>query len=96
MEGYGRVEEGLREVVSDQGCAEEIGTRSATGLARMAHQRGLINEETARAVEGLSVLRNLAASSATEELSPERAIDYLALVDAVLFSLGKRTPVAVT
>lgn len=68
-------------------------TSSLTGavggraLARLARDQGLISDETLTAVDGLSVLRNLAAHSSTDEIGAERAHDYLALADAVLFAL---------
>jgi hypothetical protein len=47
----------------------------------------LVNEETVRAIEGLGVLRNLVAHGRAGETTPERAADYLALVDAVMYTL---------
>jgi hypothetical protein len=56
-------------------------------LAPLARNRGLISDETATAVEGLSVLRNLAAHSPADDIGAERARDYLALADAVLYAM---------
>ena len=41
-----------------------------------------------KAVEGAAVLRNLAAHGREADLGEARALDYLALVDAVRFALG--------
>lgn len=56
------------------------------GLARMARQRGLISEETLAAIEGVSVLRDLTVHSGGD-IGVDRARDYLALADAVLYAL---------
>ena len=54
----------------------------------MAHHQGLISDETLAAVEGLSVLRNLAAHSpASDDIGVDRARDYLAMADAVMYAL---------
>lgn len=54
-----------------------------------ARERGLISDETLSAVEGPSVLRNLAAHShaGNIDIDRARAHDYLALADAVLYAL---------
>jgi uncharacterized protein YutE (UPF0331/DUF86 family) len=49
---------------------------SAAGLARIALQHGLITDETAQAVQGLTVLRNLTAHGRENDLTVERALDY--------------------
>lgn len=86
--GYARVEQALQEKLST--IADETPLRlGGAGLARLAAQRGLITDETARAIEGLAVLRNLAAHGRAGDITSDRAIDYLALVDAVLFVLQK-------
>jgi hypothetical protein len=45
-----------------------------------------MNPEAARAVEGMLTLRNLTAHVGGE-ISPRRASEYLALADAVIYSL---------
>jgi hypothetical protein len=42
------------------------------------------------AIEGISVMRNLAAHGSAREISSEQAMEYLALVDAVLYALKTR------
>lgn len=80
---YRRLEEDLRHTLGSRlDPSERVG---APGLARRARAEGLIVEETVRAVEGVSVLRNLSAH--TEQVSPRHAKDYLALIDAVRFAL---------
>lgn len=90
MEAHARVERELRRLLQEAGAAEADLKAGAAGLARSAVKRGLVTEETARAVEGISILRNLAAHGHAEEVSQERAMDYLVLVDAVLYAIGER------
>jgi hypothetical protein len=86
MEAHARVERRLREILSDAGMNDtRPGVRQ---LARTAAEKGLITGESVRAVEGITVMRNLAAHGQAHDLTPERAREYLDLVDAVLFSLG--------
>jgi hypothetical protein len=55
-------------------------------MARLARERGLISDETLAAIEGMSVLRNLAAHS-RDEIGLDRAHEYLTLADAVMYAL---------
>jgi hypothetical protein len=85
MEAYGRIEERLAEMLGD--LAEPLQRRlSGREMARLARERGLISDETLGAIEGLSVLRNLVAH-ARDDIDVDRARDYLALADAVLYAL---------
>jgi hypothetical protein len=83
---YGRIEARLVEML-DSGGAPSFSAVGGRALARLARRRDLISDETLTAVEGLSVLRNLAAHSPTDTIGAERARDYLALADAVLYAL---------
>jgi hypothetical protein len=87
VEAYGRVEEALRALLSDQG-QEPDAHWGPLSLARMAEQQGKISPETAKAIEGLDVLRNLAAHGRVEELSSERAHEFVALAQGVLYSIS--------
>lgn len=53
------------------------------GLAKLPAEKGLIAEETARAVEALTVPRNL-ASHGLSETTRDRAAEYLVLVESLL------------
>jgi hypothetical protein len=64
------------------GRHDEILTASPRSARARAH-----TPKTAQAVEGLAVLRNMAAHGRSNDVSAARAKDYLALVDAVLFAL---------
>ena len=101
LEAFGRIEARLADMLFPQGpeSAGDLarwlmglgGGSSGRLLARQAHDRGLISDETLAAVEGLSVLRNLAAHSPTDTISVDRARDYLALADAVLYALKAKS-----
>jgi hypothetical protein len=87
LEAYARIEARLIEMLYPEGLESPRGA-SGRSLAHLAHRNGLISDETLSAVEGLSVLRNLAAHSpTTDTIGVDRARDYLALADAVLYAL---------
>jgi hypothetical protein len=89
LEAFARIEARLRELLTEAGV-ELSGAQGAVALARLAHRHGLISAETLNAVEGLAVMRNLAAHSPTDDISVDRARDYLALADAILYPLRAR------
>jgi hypothetical protein len=88
LEAYKRIEVRLAEVLASAGVppSSAMGGRA---LARMARQSDLISDETLAAIEGLSVLRNLTAH-AGGDIGVDRARDYLALADAVLYALRSK------
>jgi hypothetical protein len=47
----------------------------------------LITAETQDAIEGLSVMRNLAAHGKQDDLSPQRAHEFVALSQGVLYAI---------
>lgn len=83
---FNRVERSLRDKLGDEFSKQSLRFNSV----KVALERGLITEETARAINGLRNLRNLAAHGLAEDLAAERALDYLVLVDAVLYALDNR------
>lgn len=88
MDGYARIEEALRERLRDADDprgSERVG--SPVVLARFALEKQLITPETADAVRGAAKLRNLTAHGAAADVSEDRAREYLALVDAILFAI---------
>lgn len=93
MESFVRVEKALRELIEqsvDLPPQEFARTQGAGGvrLARLAHDRHLITDETLSAIQGLAVLRNMAAHGhIPENMSKERALEYVTLADAVLFAI---------
>lgn len=86
LEAHHAVERELRDVVAslDIQAPESAG---AVRLARLAAQGGAISEASVRAVEAISVLRNLIAHGGAREVTKEQAQEYLAFTDAVLFAI---------
>jgi hypothetical protein len=89
LEAFARIEARLVELLDGAGV-ESFRAVGGTALARLAHRHKLVSDETLTAVEGLSVLRNLAAHSPTDDIGADRARDYLALADAVLYALREK------
>jgi hypothetical protein len=87
VEGYARLERGLRLKLASKGKEPDV-TIGGRNLARLAQREGVISDLTAHAIDGLAVLRNLAAhGQAPSDLNTARALDYLAMVDGTLFAL---------
>lgn len=86
LEAFARIEARLRELLTDAGV-EVAGAQSAVTLARLAQRQGLVSDETLNAIEGLAVMRNLSAHNPSDDISTDRARDYLVLADAVLYPL---------
>ncbi len=87
LEAFDRVTLKLRPLlVGDEPEAERPYSRLQDKL-RVATKTRLVTPEAARSIEGMQILRNLAAHDAGE-ISPERAANYLALADAVIYSLA--------
>lgn len=85
---FQQIEARLSEMLSNVGVppSSAMGGRA---LARLARKHDLISDETLAAIEGLSVLRDLTAH-AGGDISADRARDYLALADAVLYALRSK------
>lgn len=88
LEAFARVEGELRAQLVGEAEGRHLG---GTRLARLARERGRINDEMLKAVEGMAVLRNLAAHGG-DELDKGRAREFLALADGVLFALKSAEP----
>lgn len=65
--------------------------QGAVPLARELRSAGAITQETVAAVQGLATLRNLAAHDDGSGLAvtPERAREYIPLIEATLFALSR-------
>lgn len=87
LEGSTRVEIALRGVLEQRRVGASDLRKGLVGLAHLAQELNVITEETANAIEGLSVLRNLAAHGQARDVSPERANEYLALADGVVYAI---------
>ena len=89
VEAFAQIEFALRRVAKIWLPGEDTDRLGALRLARLLEQRGALPEETVRAVEGLTVLRNLSAHGRAGDLTVERAVEYLALAQAVLFAIDQ-------
>jgi hypothetical protein len=88
VEAFGQIEATLRSALEADGAEELDRPWSVRRLSDIASERGLITAETHDAIEGLSVLRNLAAHGGQADLSPQRAREFLALSQGVLFAIN--------
>jgi hypothetical protein len=87
VEAFGQIEVALRSLLEEQGVENLERPWSVRRLAESARERGLITAETKDAIDGLSVMRNLAAHGGQEDISPERAHEFVALCQAVLYAI---------
>jgi len=87
FEGYKRVEDALTRRIAAV-YDGDLSASDASELARLARDLGIITGETVRAIDGLEVLRNLAAHSESGRVMREEAGEYLSLVQAVLFTIA--------
>jgi len=88
LEATERLERELATLIQD---AEWIvAGRGLVALARQALDLDLITPETANAVKGIAVLRNLAAHDRMSRLSSAQAQEYLSLVDATIFAVRQK------
>ena len=86
LEAAGRVESELRERLIGRAPTEDLQV-GLVGLARLAGKHEVVTPEMVRAVEGIAVLRDMAAHGRAGDTTPERALDYLHLTDAILYTI---------
>lgn len=91
VEAFGHIELALRHIARSWLPEEDTDRLGGLRLARLLEQHGALTEEIVRAVEGLTVLRNLSAHGRASDLTAERAVDYLALAQAVLFAIDQNS-----
>jgi len=84
LQAYEEVDRVLRRRMKD---TRVLGTEGLFDyqLVDVAVRSAAITRETAEALRGILVLRNLAAHD--EDISVEKALDYLSLADAVIYSI---------
>lgn len=90
MAAWAEVEKALRERVGDLAVRQP--SIAGVMLARLARGQGTISDSTLQAIEGLSVLRNLAAHGRGERVGREKALDYMTLADATLYAIRTWRP----
>lgn len=87
LDGFAAVDKALRDLIAKNHPDRPIKNGSTAQMVSIALSEGLITPETARNIEGITVLRNLAAHGRAREVTEERAREYLALVDAILYTI---------
>lgn len=93
VEAFSQIEIELRRIVVNAAVAsdDEVARMSARRLSLLALDHDLITAESANGIEGLAVMRNLAAhGAANTELDESRALEFVHLTDAILFALRSR------
>lgn len=94
-QAFGSVEAGLRDLLTARGNVAPAGSGDPTAIARFARDQGLVPESIVRAVDGLVTLRNAAAAD-PPRVTREHAVQFLALIDALLFALTTQRAQVVT
>lgn len=77
----------LADLLAASGAEEIDPEAGATALAESARVSGLIEKQTISAIEGISVLRDLAMIS-PERVSTAQANEYQTLVTAILYTIS--------
>ena len=91
LEAHAAIERELRVLVADEIPDSNVSRMSMRQLLRLALDHGIITPETFNAVDGITIMRNLAAHGQPNEVTPERARDYLTLADAVLYTFRQKS-----
>jgi DNA-binding XRE family transcriptional regulator len=86
LEAQIRIEEDLREALESIGEAPAK-SEDGSALARRAFERTLLTAETLNAVEGATVMRNLAVHGPRREISVKQAEEFVAIADAVRYAI---------
>ncbi len=89
------IEMALRDLLTSSGKLVPVGSGDPTAVARFARDQRLVPESVVRAVDGVVMLRNLAASDPAR-VTRDHAMQYLALVDATLFAVTMQKERALT
>jgi hypothetical protein len=91
IEAAVRIETELRRIAEPH--IPDLNNRPPGQIIRVLQQSGVIDKATATSLQGLFEMRNLAVHSTGEQLTTQRAIEFVTLANAMLFVLGtKSTP----
>jgi hypothetical protein len=83
LEAWTRLERTLRDQVKSKNVSSTEASASLTGLLTVARREKIIDANLYESLNSLRVLRNLAVHGPTEDLSFEKAKEFLVLADAV-------------
>lgn len=86
IEAQMRIERDLREALQS---VDEQPAKGDDGsvLAQRAYERGLVTAETLNAIEGATVMRNLAVHGPRQEISVKRGEEFVAIANAVRYAI---------
>ena len=87
IEAWLQIERRLHELAAKAGL-EAKPRPGAVGLLRSLRAANVIGADTERALLGLTHMRNLAAHAPGEELSAQKAVDFVTLAGALLWTLS--------
>lgn len=87
LTAHDRVYERLKEMVGQQVDVPGPLPGTAGAIAKIAGDRGVLTPELVKAVEEVTGLRNLVAHRGSDSVTPEQALQYLAVVDRLLYLL---------
>jgi hypothetical protein len=87
VEAFGQIENALRALLAENGVEKLDRPWSVRRLAEIVAEKGLITAETKDAIDGLSVMRNLAAHGGQDDITPQRAHEFVALAQGVLYAI---------
>jgi hypothetical protein len=91
LDAYGVVRRTLEDGLKEAGVEVDAGQLDALDLAREAERHHLSGSKVTDAVLGLNVLYNLAKHALSNEMSPARAFEYLAMADGALYAFSAAT-----
>jgi transcriptional regulator with XRE-family HTH domain len=86
IQAHMRIEEKLREALISVG-EHPSKSDDASALASQALKHRLVSPETVNAVEGATVMRNLAVHGPRRDISVKQAKEYVVIADAVLYTI---------
>jgi hypothetical protein len=85
-EAFGLVEQELRRAL-EAVDEEPPDDARADQLTQLAAARGLISPLTVNAIEGVTVMRNLAIHGPQREITTKQVDEYLALIEGVIYAI---------
>lgn len=89
VEAYAAVENAVRNRLTDS--PQSVGRLTGSALARLALDQLVINKSTAEAIDGLTVMRNLAIHGG-QGVTAAQAQEFRTLADTVLYVLHRDAP----
>lgn len=87
-EAFGLVEQELRSALEAAGEQLPDDAR-ADQLTRLAADHGLISPLTVEAIEGVTVMRNLAVHGPRREITTKQVDEYLVLIESVIYAIRR-------